>query len=305
MINLMFHDIRDNYSDFFPKRYLLPYFINWSDFIYRIEKLSVNFNFIDLAKLSTGLFSKNDILLTFDDGLKDHLEVANYLYKKGIPAVFFLPAEAIQERVIMQTHAIQFIQASVNEIELSRQIMRILNQQLINANECYQKYSRSFWKNNIWSKDMVFTTRILREFGDFKWRENIIHKLFIENIADIYPNLVDEFYLSIYDAHKIKAMGFDLGGHGYKSLNLIHQTTEDINTEILLCKKFLSENDLEGEILSLSYPNGGFNSEIEAIIQINGFTHAFTTIKDEYSNNSKTAIPRYDGTLDFEMLFTM
>lgn len=305
MISLMFHDIRNDDSDFFPKRYSLPYFLDWREFEYRIELLSKQYNFIDLAKLSSGSFASNDVLLTFDDGLKDHLFVSDYLYKKGIPGVFFVPVEPVKDRVIMQTHAIQFIQAAVGEEVLVKRIMNLLEQQSINARECYYKYSISLWKNNLWSNDMVFTTRILREYGNSKWREETIDSLYKEYISSINSNIEDEFYLSIQDLHRIKSMGFNIGGHGYKSLDLLHQSEAEIDREIALSKRFLCENKIGGEILSLSYPNGGFNDKIVETVRRYGISYAFTTTKEDYLNQCKLTIPRFDGTIDFQRLFAI
>lgn len=56
------------------------------------------------------------VILTFDDGLKDHFRYVFPLLKsQNIQGLFFPPAKSILEKVVLGVHKIHFILASVND----------------------------------------------------------------------------------------------------------------------------------------------------------------------------------------------
>ena len=58
----------------------------------------------------------NSVLLTFDDGLKDHFQfVFPELKKHGISGVFFPPSLPIEENIVLDVHKIHFILESVSD----------------------------------------------------------------------------------------------------------------------------------------------------------------------------------------------
>ena len=84
---VMYHYIRN-----FDKS--LPYFnfLHLSDFKKQINYLEKKESFFRISDDLDKNFSKNKFLLTFDDGLKEHLNVAKYLKKKNILGFFFIPS---------------------------------------------------------------------------------------------------------------------------------------------------------------------------------------------------------------------
>ena len=79
-----------------PKKGIFP--LTLRDFEYQIEIISKYYDFVSEDEIIENLkkgrkISKNSCLLTFDDGLKDQMKVANLLIKKGIPGMFYVSSD--------------------------------------------------------------------------------------------------------------------------------------------------------------------------------------------------------------------
>ena len=85
---LMLHDVRDKKENFFPKRYEMESFLSKNDFIAGINNLDTSLTSFDPRHLAKENTLNEQVFLTFDDGLKDHIWVAEYLRDKNISAIF-------------------------------------------------------------------------------------------------------------------------------------------------------------------------------------------------------------------------
>ena len=118
---LMFHDIRDLDYNFFPERYKHHSFLSVTQFKKGIEVILNNISNPDniINKLPDPLFNKK-FILTFDDGLKDYLWVAEYLAKKNISAIFFVPIGIIKEKKFIDSNLIQFLLSTKYKKEIQQ-----------------------------------------------------------------------------------------------------------------------------------------------------------------------------------------
>ena len=192
--NFMFHDIRDLDFNFYPNRYKLKSFLTTDKFLKIIEFIESEYKIISsnqLNKLNELDRNKKYAVLTFDDGLADHYQTFKILKSKKLPATFFVPVLPVTENKVIQTHKIQFIIASVEDEKiLTEEILETTG----NRKETYEMYSKTKWKNNWWSKDMIFITNFLRnsiipnkyEFTDY---------LFKKYVSDDECNFGSKFYL--------------------------------------------------------------------------------------------------------------
>lgn len=178
----MFHDIRETNQNFFPNRYDMQSFITPDKFKKILHKIkSDGSSFLQLKDSLTDCSSQscNLSVLTFDDGLIDHLEIARYLFESNIKAIFFIPYAPIFDSVIINSHKIQFVLASMNISTLVKELRDFYFKYHESAgNSDLDHFFVSRWKNNLWSREMVFFTRVLREAGSRVWRDEAINHLF-------------------------------------------------------------------------------------------------------------------------------
>ena len=110
---IMYHYIRKFNSN-------NPYFnfLNFKDFKKQNEYLRKKKEFIKIDDDLDQNYNKNKFLLTFDDGLKEHLKVAKYLKKKNILGIFFIPGMPIEKSDFLPIHKIHLIFGRYNSDEI-------------------------------------------------------------------------------------------------------------------------------------------------------------------------------------------
>ncbi len=94
---IMYHYVR-NYN----KNQKYFHFIDKKKFISQIDKYSNKI--VNNEKQIIGTTDK--ILLTFDDGLKDHYFVAKELKKRNLTGIFFIPSLPYENGKILNVHLV-------------------------------------------------------------------------------------------------------------------------------------------------------------------------------------------------------
>ena len=263
---LMLHDIRNISQDFFPKRYEFPYFYTHDQFTHLLNRFPP-------TSYDSELIDK--YIYSFDDGLVDHLNVAKILFEKNIKAIFFIPSAPVLERIMILSHKIQFILASRNENEVLETLLKIINSNFELDENYLNKFRESKWVKNIWSDEMIFITRILREFKTSLERNFLIDNLFKRFVSSDEKDFAANFYLSFEQVQEISDMNHLIGGHGYKSNDLLFCDESEIRSEIINSDTFIRRYNKE--LKYYAYANGGFNDYAISLLENLNFKMAFTT----------------------------
>jgi len=293
---LMYHDIRDYKDTNYPSRLQLKSFMTLVEFKNQLQYISKNYNIIRSHEIAEYQHCSNhkNVILTFDDGLQDHYNVAEILSDMNIPGTFFIPTLAIRDGVVIKSHKIQFILAALSETTLVQRILESTPDYVSNT-YLWEKYSVSKWKDNWWSPEMVFTTNILR---DYDVDNSITDSLFANIVTADEIGFCNEFYLSELNIHNMINAGHDIGAHGYTSdgLTLISNQEYDITESLKYIRKF-HQNDL-----IYSYPNGLYDTNTIELMSKHGCEYAYTTNKSVIDNDtSMLEIPRFDASQDIKI----
>jgi peptidoglycan/xylan/chitin deacetylase (PgdA/CDA1 family) len=289
----MLHDVRSFNPDFFPERYSQHSFLTNDEFLRGINRICTSIaqpsELLQLAKIH----SSSDIILTFDDGLKDHLWVAEVLASMGISAIFFIPFGVIDKKLFINSHLIQFLNASGYRGEIEKYISKFLASFGLTEN-VIKSYYVSRWTNNIWSDQEVFITRSLREALSGTLRQEMINYLVSKYLPISLDELHTNLYLNFSDVERISNLGHIIGSHGYLSLDLRFE--DDATRYNELDKSFAYLNQYSDHRF-ISYPNGGFSSEIREIATKIGYNIGFGTLHQDISFPCDVLnMPRLDGT---------
>lgn len=293
----MLHDIRDKYNPRYTKRYTMPYFMNVSRFLRGLEIARTKG---DLAALSKSRYDylesdKPEQVLTFDDGLKDHLEVGRILADKGIAGVFFVPS-GIFDGHFVDSHKIQFINSVLADGFVVNFIKQELNFDGDDWDELYLNLSTSLWKTNIWPKEKIFMTRFFRSYHNITLRREILDSLFMQYVVSEDKHLHKDFYMTERDARELLRLGHQVGGHGVLSYNLEFESPETIHSELAGSKEFLESLDLP---LQYALANGGFSSGVLNEAKRLGFKKCYTTSDDFLIESNTILHGRKDFTKEY------
>jgi peptidoglycan/xylan/chitin deacetylase (PgdA/CDA1 family) len=296
---LMLHDVREFNNHFFPERYKLPYFLKPDQFDCLIKNL-INSNSKVLSLRETIIINEETIdqniqFLTFDDGLKDHLQIAHTLHSQNIRASFFIPSGPILENSIIDSHKIQFILASTHPNNIVLFIRKSYKEYFNKPESDLDVFFISKWINNIWSKEMVFVTRVLREFPDSIWKRKMIDQLFCKYVTSDTKSFSSDFYLNIEDIFEILSLGHYIGGHGHYSYDLRFEDHKTIVKEIDEMDNFISQFNQDKKLYA--YANGGFNDFVIEQILFRNYDYAFATgHRKVEKTDPHWVIPRIDAT---------
>jgi|TARA_R110000772_G_scaffold76389_1_gene165015 peptidoglycan/xylan/chitin deacetylase (PgdA/CDA1 family) len=284
----MYHDIRDVKDTLFKSRITLKSFLRVDQFKSQLSYIKKKYKIISIYDLPNIDDNRDYAILTFDDGLKDHYRVASMLSDEKIPASFFIPVNAVENRKIIKSHKIQFILDSAEEKWVVRDIFNSLKAFGEEERGLWKTYSLSKWKNNWWSPEMVFVTNILRTH---KKGSELTDLLFADLVTSDEASFCEDFYLTENNVSDLVSSNMQVGGHGYlsESLTLLDQEN-DIAKSLNYVKKFHKNN------LAFSYPNGSYDSSTLRIMEELGCKFAFTTKQIDVDNKASfLEIPRYDA----------
>ena len=286
----MYHDIRDFCDTDFKVRMEMKSFLTINQFKKQLDHLIKNYTIISTRDLidMDRIKNKDCAILTFDDGLLDHYEVASILLDKGVYGTFLIPTLPIRDRVVMKSHKIQFILSALDEKIIIKKIFKYLNVTFLEEKKIWDKFSISKWKNNWWSDEMVFITNILRNHGS---GEVITNKLFKDLVSSNEENFCKDFYLTENQVMDLVNNGMEVGGHGYLSESLVSLDQEkEIFNSLKYIKKFHNDD------LIFSYPNGSYNKKTLKLMKKHGCKFSYTTIQDVITERTNyLEIPRFDG----------
>ena len=219
----MYHYVRELCETKYPRIKAL----NTSEFIYQIDYLSKNYQFLTIEEVRCAIkgdksFEKG-IVLTFDDGYTDHYNnVFPILNKLGIQGWFFLPVNAVTTDAILDVNKIHFILASIPEGE---DLINLLVETTshLHKDEDLESNLLKFWKNFNFidaydRKEVTFFKHVLQNYLDEELRNEIVDYLFVRFVDEDHSMFSSELYMNFDHIKEMKDSGMVIGGHGAKHI---------------------------------------------------------------------------------------
>jgi len=298
---IMYHYVRGETDR--PPNY---YYLDLTDFRRQLDYFEDNFGFISKEEFLN--FIRDDrsevpsgIVLTFDDGLKDHYEVVYpELKKRGLWGIFYVPTGPYREGQLLDVHRIHSLLGKVSGSELLRQAEDIVDENMI-PHERREEYRKETYKNQEDTESTKQVKRILNFFVADKYQTEVIDRL-ISQIGYEEPDITD-FYLTGREMREMHEDGQVIGGHTVTHPVLSKLNKEEQRREI---KESLDYLDKVVDRLSewtFCYPYGSsytFNEHTLSLLdEVNCewcFKVESSDIDKSDINNRPQALPRYDCT---------
>jgi peptidoglycan/xylan/chitin deacetylase (PgdA/CDA1 family) len=268
-----------------------------------------NFKFVTAADLLDCIYDnreihQNAILLTFDDGLKDHHSyVFPVLTKFEIQGLFFPPIKPIKEKNILDVHKIHFILAQFENTrqlidEIFELISKFKKQYNLSSPESY--LSKLAIPNRFDTGEIVFIKRLLQRELPRELRTNLTDHLFRKYVTHDEESFANELYLSIDDIKEMRESGMYVGTHGYSHEWLSRVSDDDLKYEIEQCLKFYLDINKQKDSWIMCYPYGDYDEKVIKKLREAGCKAALSTkIGDAILDETNSFyLKRYD-TNDF------
>lgn len=239
---------------------------------------------------------KNSILLTFDDGYKDHFDfVFPILNELGIQGSFFPVANPIKNGKVLDVNKIHFILAAQeDEVTLIQEIYSLLTKYRekfkLESNEYYFK---KLAQPGRWdSKEIRFIKKLLQNELPEEPRKLIIKDLFEKYVSIDEETFAKELYMSEDQLKCLIKNGMHVGSHTINHNWMDKQTTEVQDKELEESAEFLKSLGVT-ENLTMCYPYGRYNETTLELLEKYNFKIGLTTKVDLVNENSNSLkLPR-------------
>jgi len=290
----MYHYIRDK-----SKTY--PYYnsLQKKKFIAQVKKFSKTGLICSLDEL----FSQNNkYLLTFDDGLKDHIFAAEILKKNNATGIFFIPTLPLKKNIILDVHKTHLLigRFKGSEIlsELEKYLIKYKIKSYINSKEKHHyKTAYENQKDEDLKKEFK---RIMNYYGDLELKKKILDFLLKKFEINIKPK---DYYLNKREIKHIESLGMIIGSHAESHTLLSRLNYKKQFAELKNSKTFL-EKIINKNVDTFCYPYGGkfsYNHYTLKILKKLKYKLAFSVNYKDISFKEiikkPFELPRYDCNL--------
>jgi peptidoglycan/xylan/chitin deacetylase (PgdA/CDA1 family) len=258
--------------------------------------------FID--RVNNQKLKKDEICLSFDDGLKSQFEIAAPVLDHHKIKAFF------------------FIYTKFNSKRLNIEVLRYFREKyFINIENYYLNFFKIFEnlsgqkKNDLIKKNKTHIKEFSRKFKFYTINDILYRKIrdsdqtfngFIETNKIlfkqkkfVYKKFINKLYMNKKNLLSLNNSGHNIGLHShthptnFKDLNFKEQFYEFSKNKVIL------EKITKKKVNSASYPCGSFNKNTKTILKKLNIDISFTQIQNKnYSKNNinKYEIPRIDHT---------
>lgn len=188
----------------------------------------------------------NYCLLTFDDGLKQQMQVYHWLVEKNIPAIFYVPTKPIIESIVLDVHKLHFVRAKMDDVDLIKLL----------KNDVSYEYSSSDAQRA--EGQYKYDDNLAREIKyqlNFKLSGEAKSTFINTTFRKLYPDeekFSKNFYMNEHDIKQIAKSNM-LGSHGHAHIPLAQSTNakDDMLRSIIYLEHLTNT-----PIVSFSYPYG-------------------------------------------------
>lgn len=243
------------------------------------------------------------LLLTFDDGYRDHAQyVFPELAKRGWSGMFFPPGDPIEKRDILDVNKIHYVLASAKDVapivaDLNSTIED--NRSMPGVRSVADLRQEFFKPNRFDPAEVNYIKRLLQFALPLELRATVTDRLFRQYVSDDPKSFADEIYLHTDDLKRMIDGGMEIGSHGTRHfwMNQLSKTEQAQDLDASL--DFQKRLGLRTAGFFYCYPYGAYNTDTLALLRERhcGFavTTKSTTLPLQH-HQELLEVPRFDTT---------
>jgi peptidoglycan/xylan/chitin deacetylase (PgdA/CDA1 family) len=244
---------------------------------------------VSLERVLAGDWPVDGCLLTFDDGLVEHLDqVAPALEERGMHGVFAVPAQPVIERRPLDVQKTQFLLAgSDDHAALGERLLQLA--EISDADEFRRANSPP---HRFDSPQTVFVKRALQDGLPEDRRRAVLDALFHERVTDDERAFADELYLTLDSCRELVRRGHAVIGHGWahRRLGLLGEAEQ--RTELDGSRELVTR---AGGTWAFCYAYGSRNETTLRLLRESGCRVGLTTdVGVATSDHDPLQLPRLD-----------
>lgn len=287
---VMYHYVQDIDKHQFPNLHARSNL----EFDTQIEYLDENFQIVPVVDLDSQ--SDKKVVLTFDDGLKDHYKnVLPKLIKRNLLGQFFVSSAPLLKPIVLDVHKIQLLLASQNIDVLFKQLQDqtkgVLPPEKVNEDLFEDEKNR-------FDEIKVFNfKRLLQRDLPLEVRNQVVSSIFEYYFPGEESVISSQLYMSIGELQEMKKLGMLIGNHTESHPWLSSLEIKGALQEIENCENLLIDlNLVTKDDKYIAYPYGDISTDLCIELDKLGYQLGYTT-KPTYLNRKELnplMVPRLD-----------
>jgi peptidoglycan/xylan/chitin deacetylase (PgdA/CDA1 family) len=301
---VMYHYVREIKKSKYPNIKGLEF----SDFKNQILYFKKNFNllsnnqFVEIIN-SKKVPKKKSILLTFDDGYKDHINyVFPFLKKHKISANFYPPIITAQNKKVLDVNKIHFILEKEKNKEKILNLIFLYVKKFLNKDSEQIQINKINLENRYDDKKITLIKRLLQDWLPEPYRKKIVNLIFSEIVNVDEEEFSKILYMNKANLKELYDSNFTIGSHGNNHFWSETLNKKDQEKEIKISIDYFKKIGVYDENFSVCYPYGSYNLDTFDILKKFKIKFALTTKLGVLNNKNLSnvfEIPRVD-TNDFK-----
>tara|TARA_B110000879_G_C11156720_1_gene507251 strand:+ start:576 stop:1475 length:900 start_codon:yes stop_codon:yes gene_type:complete len=259
----------------------------------QLKILVNNYNLVDVEEF-LDVKSKENILLTFDDGLKCHYDiVAPILHDMNIPAIFFISSGPTIYKEMLMVHQLQIL---ISESKKNKSLFKDLLNFSVKHCESMDKLLQINPDLHIHQYESIEYNFIKKSFQIFI--DKSIASDFLSSLLERYcqedGNLFDHMYLNLDECKEMIDHGFNIGGHSRSHQWMQYLDKAKIQYELSADSELFKKLNIPKKYYC--YPYGSFSEDCIEVVKNSGFEYGFTIESGEFNalDSNHFKIKRYD-----------
>ena len=295
---IMYHYVREGCDDLPYFHYLhIDNFCKQLDYFFETDRLIGRDEFE--AILNGAPVPQDGILLTFDDGLKDHYHyVLPALQKRGLWGFFYVSTGMYHTGRLMDAHRIHYLLGRFGGKTIAERLETLIKPEMIEQDKIAE-FSDHTYQHQSNDAATVEVKRLLNYYLDAEWRTAVLDKLMAEYADESI--LVNQYYLTPNEIADMEKSGMVMGSHTVSHPVLSRLSKAEQEREITESFDFLEDVTGGLSMPSFCYPFGRpktFTNETVDILERRGVRFSFAVdhrdITEEDMRNNPHRLPRWD-----------
>lgn len=292
----MYHYVRPEDKDY-------PYFkfLHLNSFRKQLDFFQDNFTIIHPSEIDKKLGQvENAVVLTFDDGVKDHYQyVLPELQKRNIAGVFYISTGVHKTKKLLDVHRLHALLGKYGGNTIYNHLLTLVSHDML-TDEHIEEFRQLTYKTQENDAATLAVKRMMNYFISYTFREAIMDEMmrqFFGDEAAIYA----DYYLSAAEIKEMHDAGMVMGSHTVNHPLMSKLSEESQLFEINESFSFLEQATGGLSFKTFCYPYGGFHSftaKTEELLHAANCAYSFNVEHRDITLNDLThrpqALPRYD-----------
>ncbi len=257
-----------------------------SEFRKQLDALRKLHTFVEISEVvhavATGdSLPPNPVLLTFDDGYRDHYDtVFPILYDAGIPGAFFPPVASVRRREILDVNRVHFILATATPAALAMEIDAAVDEWRLDTSFASVSELRAMWAkpNRFDDAETIYVKRMLQHVLPEELRNQLSRELFAKHVSEDEAAFAGELYATVEQFRVMQASGMYVGSHGDAHYWMDRIDRDVQEREVVSSLEFLREiGSPVDDFWVMCYPYGAHDQSLLELLRRHGCSLGLTT----------------------------